>query len=84
MRICAIISLSALPSRNTPKGGRSLYGILSASFTTDYMENLADELALLYIKKSKQEFSNPKDIAREFVEVQEIIAKELESIRLGK
>ncbi len=77
MRICVIISLSALPSRNK-------LGILSASFTTDDMENHADELALLYIKKSKQEFSNPKDIAREFVEVQEIIAEELESIRLGK
>lgn len=59
-------------------------GIKDTSFSTMDIENLANELALLYIKKSKQEFSSPKDIARKFVEVQEMIVEELESIRLGK
>lgn len=41
------------------------------------IENLAVQLALLYIEKSTKPISEPKDIANEFVEVQSVIAEEL-------
>lgn len=56
-------------------------GIKNNLFSNADLEKIANELAMLYIKKSNKTFSNPKELARCFVETQELIAAELDAIR---
>ncbi len=56
-------------------------GIKSCMFSDANLEALANELAMLYLKKSNETFSDPKDLARRYVETQELIAAELYTIR---
>lgn len=58
--------------------------ITNQIISNDYIESLADELAMLYLKKCNDAYSDPKDLARRYVEIQEIIAKELKAISRGE
>ena len=55
-------------------------GIMNQIVSGDYIESLADELAMLYLKKHDEECSNPKDLAHRYVEIQASIADELKAI----
>ncbi len=52
-------------------------GLFDCMRSSDEIEDLAVRLALLYIEKSTKPISDPKDIANEFVNAQNIIAEEL-------
>ena len=39
-------------------------GITNQIISNDYIESLADELAMLYLKKCNDTYSDPKDLAR--------------------
>lgn len=53
-------------------------GFFNCPRSSDEIEDLAEKLALLYIEKSTKPISDPKDIAKEFVEAQKAIAEELQ------
>ena len=59
-------------------------GITNQIISNDYIESLVDELAMLYLKKCNDAYSDPKDLGRRYVEIHEIIAKELKAISRGE
>lgn len=55
-------------------------GFLNCLHSSEEIEKLAVQLALLYIEKSDKPVSNPNEFALEFVNVQNAIADELMKI----